>query len=152
MQGLTATEFADRLNEIMPVIFQEFSRRQANELFKGKITLPQFLILDFLYRKGASKMNQLAKLTHVCPAAMTGIVDRLVRDGYVTRKDEPQDRRIIKVKLTTPGHELVRKITEQKRNMVVHIFGKISVHDRKEYLRILSKIKDILTKEGSDKA
>jgi hypothetical protein len=36
--------FADSLNTIMPVIMREFARRQANELYKGKFTLPQFYI------------------------------------------------------------------------------------------------------------
>mgnify|MGYP001614567880 FL=1 len=147
MVQVSLLEFADKMNEIIPVIIKGFSRRLATELYKGKITLPQFLILEFLHREGESKMTDLARFMGVSTAAMTGIVDRLVRDGYAVRTFYPHDRRIIKVKLTTRGGELLRKVNQQRRQMLIKIFGRISETDRREYLRILMQIKDILTKE-----
>lgn len=143
------SEFADKINEIMPGIIQGFSRRQANELYKGKITLPQFLILDFLIREGESRMTDMAHFMHVTTAAMTGIVDRLVGYSYVTRVYDPEDRRIIKIKLTSHGNNLVKKINTQRRSMVIKIFGGISQGNRRDYLRILLEIKEIFTKEDS---
>jgi 5'-methylthioadenosine phosphorylase len=134
------------MNEVMPTIIKEFARRQINELYKGKITLPQFLVLEFLYRKGESKMTDLAHFMGVSTAAMTGIGDRLVRDGYIKRAYDPNDRRIVRVKLIARGSDLVEKINEQRRQMVIKIFGKISENDRNDYLRILMQIKNILTK------
>lgn len=141
------SEFADKMNEIVPVIMKEFARRQANELYKGKITLPQFLILNFLHRNGVSKMTNLARFMDVSTPAMTGIVERLVREGYCERAYNPKDRRIINVKLTAKGNEVVRKINKQRRNMVIRIFGKISQLERSEYLRILMRIQEILARE-----
>jgi DNA-binding MarR family transcriptional regulator len=145
LQG-SLLEFADKMNEVMPGIIQGFARRQADELYKGKITLPQFLILDFLSQQGESRMTDTAHFMHVTTAAMTGIVDRLVGYGYVARVYDPEDRRIVKIKLTPGGNELVRKINEQRRSMVIKIFGSISETDRQDYLRILMQIKEILTK------
>jgi len=142
-------EFADKMNEVMPGIIQGFARRQADELYKGKITLPQFLILDFLSQQGESRMTDMAHFMHVTTAAMTGIVDRLVGYGYVARVYDPEDRRIIKIKLTLHGSELVKKINEQRRSMIIKIFGSISGTDRQDYLRILMQIREILTKESS---
>ena len=139
-------EFANKINEVMPVIIREFARRQANELYKGKITLPQFLVLDFLNRQGESQMTHLANFMHVTTAAMTGIVERLVRDGYAVRVYDIKDRRIIKVQLTSKGNELVKRINQQRQRMIIKIFGNISEADRKDYLRILMQIKDILAK------
>lgn len=144
MQELSLLGFADKLNEVMPVIVREFARRQADELYKGKIPIQQFLILEFLYKEGESKMTHLAQVMKVTTAAMTGIVERLVRDGYCLRVNEPNDRRIIKIKLTRQGDELVKKISRQRRRMLIKIFGKISESDRKDYLRILMRIRDIL--------
>jgi DNA-binding MarR family transcriptional regulator len=147
MSRVSLLEFADKLNEVMPVIIKEFSRRQVNELYKGKITLPQFLVLEFLHSSGESKMTGLANFMSVTTAAMTGIVERLVRDGYVVRVFDPEDRRIIKIKLTAKGSGLVKKILTQRRHMIIKIFGRISKTERKEYLGILMHIKDILIKE-----
>jgi len=141
-------EFADKLNRIMPVIMIEFLRRNADELSKGKITPSQLLTLSFLNEKGESRMTDLAGFMKVSTAAMTGVVDRLVRDAYALRVFDPQDRRIIKVRLTPKGAELIKRINRQKRNMIVNIFGKISDSERQDYLRILTRIQDVLTKEN----
>lgn len=142
---MSLPEFADRINQIMPVMFREFARRQVSELYKGKITIPQFLLLESLYREGESKMTVLAHFMKVTTAAMTGIVERLVRDGYVLRVYDHRDRRIVKVGLTSKGKELVKSVNEHRRGMVIRIFSKISESDRADYLRIISRIKDILT-------
>jgi DNA-binding MarR family transcriptional regulator len=140
-------DFADRLNETMPVIMREFARRLGNELYKDKITLPQILILDLLDKHGESRMSDMAHVMKVTTAATTGIVDRLVKCGYVMRVFSPDDRRIIKIKLTPKGLALIRKISLERRQMVVRTFGRLSEQDRQDYLRILLQIKNILTQE-----
>ncbi len=147
MPHIPLSEFADKLNEIAPAIMRDFAKRQISELYKGKITLPQLLVLDFLDAKGSAKMKDLATFMNVTTAAVTGIVDRLVRDNYLARSYEPKDRRIIRVNLTSKGNELFKKINQQRRQMVIEIFGKISESDRRDYLRILMQIKEILAKE-----
>jgi MarR family transcriptional regulator, organic hydroperoxide resistance regulator len=148
MLEFSLSEFADKINEVMPALFKEFARRQTNELFKGKITLPQFLVLALLHKEGESKMSDLAASLKVTTPAMTGISDRLVRYGYISRSNDLHDRRVIKIKLTAKGFDLVKKIDEQRRQMIINIFGKISQADRQEYLRILTKIKGIVTQEN----
>lgn len=147
MSELSLLEFADKMNAVMPIIAKEFAGRQMNELYKGKITLPQFLLLEFLDKQGESKMTVLAAFMKVTTAAITGIVDRLVRDGYVVRVYEPEDRRIIKVKLTSKGADLVKRISYQRRKMIIEIFARISKENRQDYLRILMQIRDILIQE-----
>jgi DNA-binding MarR family transcriptional regulator len=146
MQKNALFEFADKINQIMPVMFREFARRQVSELYKGKITIPQFLLLESLYRDGESKMTALANLMRVSTAAMTGTVERLVRDGYVMRVYDPGDRRIVKIKLTRKGNKLVKGVGEHRRRMVIKIFSRISDGDCADYLRIISQIRDILVK------
>jgi len=115
---ISLQEFADKISDIMPVIAKEFSKRNTNELCRGKITLPQLLILGFLYRNGDSKMSTIANYMTVSTAAMTGMVDRLTRYGYVKREHEPGDRRIINTRLTEKGARLVEKINIQRRQMI----------------------------------
>jgi DNA-binding MarR family transcriptional regulator len=146
MPQIPLSAFADNLNEIMSVIMKGFGGRLVKELYKTNITLPQFFILKSLYREGQMKMTDLARYMNVTTAAMTGLVDRLVRDGYIERVRSDNDRRIIKVKLTSIGNGLVKRVNGRRRQMVIRIFGKISEGDRRDYLRILNQIKDILLK------
>ncbi|MFA5356353.1 MAG: MarR family transcriptional regulator [Candidatus Omnitrophota bacterium] len=141
-------EFADTMNELMPAVMQGFGRRQASELYKGKITIPQALLLELLNREGESRMTDMARLMHVSTAAMTGLVDRMILHGYVERVYDPGDRRIIKIKLTAAGNELVKKIITRRRSMIVNIFGALSRKDRDDYLRIMKQVEGVLVKEG----
>ena len=152
MGPISITEFAGKLNEILPIIMREFVRHQSNELVKGKITLPQFLILDILRRESDSTMTHLARIMDVTTAAMTGIVERLVNGGYVARGFDPQDRRIIKIRLTAKGLSVAKDFSHQRTQTIIKIFGKISEQDRLDYLRILTQIKNILTRDASEKS
>ena len=144
--SITINEFADKLNHMMPVMIKEFSRRQVGEIYKGKITLPQFLMLGFLHNNGDSKMCAIAKFMSVTTAAMTGMVDRLEKYGYVKRGHDPKDRRIIKIILTQKGMDLIKKINDERRRMIIDVFGRVSETDRADYLRVLMRIRDILTR------
>jgi len=148
MTQLSIAQFTDKLAEIMPVVMKEFGRRIIDGL-ENKVTLPQVLILEFLERQQESKMKDLAGFMGVSTAASTGIVDRLVKCGYVVRAFDPEDRRVIKIRLTPKGFGLLKQINLQKHRMVMGVFGKVSEEDRRDYLRILTQIKDILLSNGN---
>jgi len=152
MPVISLKRFADKMAEIMPIMMKEFTRCMAVQLYKGKVTLPQMMILHFLELEQQAKMKELARFMGVSMAAMSGIIERLVINGYCARIYEPQDRRTIKIKLTAKGGNLVKNINEGKRQMIIKIFGKISETDRQDYLSILLQIKDILLKENSHSA
>lgn len=147
MFQLSLPEFADKIGEIFPVVIKHFLKRQTNELCRGKITMPQFIILNFLGKEGESRMTDLARFMNVTTAAMTGLVDRLVRYSYVARIFDPADRRIIKIKITNKGSLLVKNVNQQKRQMIIDIFGRLSQQERQDYLRIITRVRDVLTSE-----
>ncbi|MCX5657709.1 MAG: MarR family transcriptional regulator [Candidatus Omnitrophica bacterium] len=137
-------QFSDKMNSILPLFIIEMVKRQVNELYRGKITFPQFLVLELLYKEKESTMTNIARSMSVTTAAATGIVERLVRDGYVVRVSNLKDRRIVLIRLTTKGTDLVEKIRQQRRIMINDIFSNISEEERQNYLNILLKIYNIL--------
>jgi DNA-binding MarR family transcriptional regulator len=147
MTPIPLNVFADRLSEIFPVLMRSLVRRQADELVSGKITMQQFVILDYLYKEGAVKMTDLSNFMDVSTPAVTGIVDRLVKAGYVLRIFDPKDRRVIFIKIKSKGKNMVNRIHRDRRKNVLDIFGQISAEDRESYLRILNNVKDIVTKK-----
>jgi DNA-binding MarR family transcriptional regulator len=152
MTVISLGDFVNKMSEIMPIMMKEFARCMTNELHRGRVTLPQIMILHFLEVEEVAKMKDLAGFMGVTMPAMTGIIERLVKSGLCARIYDPQDRRIIKIKLTDKGDNLVKNINESKRQMIGKIFGKISGSDRQDYLRILLQIKEILLKENTNLA
>jgi DNA-binding MarR family transcriptional regulator len=61
-------------------------------------------LLDVLDRLGPSTAGALAEHTGLTTGAITGVVDRLVRAGYVQREPNPRDRRsVIVSRLPSPA-------------------------------------------------
>ena len=142
MSKAALAEFADKVSEIMRVIANEFAKKQTAGFHKIKLTMPQIFILDFLYRDGESNMTDMAHHMNVTTAAITGLVDKLVRDRYAVRRTDSADRRIIRVRLTKAGSGIIKNIIKHKRKMIMDIFGKITQAEREYYLKILMHIRE----------
>jgi DNA-binding MarR family transcriptional regulator len=65
--------------------------------------------LDFIYRFGSMPAGRLAELTGLTTGAVTGVIDRLERAGYVKRTNDPKDRRRTIVE-PTRNRKLERKL------------------------------------------
>jgi DNA-binding MarR family transcriptional regulator len=147
MDNRSLNEYAQSLIEIMPEVVRGLWKREINELTSGTITPPQIFILIYLNKMKELRMTDVARYLSVTTAAATGLVERLVKSGYVQRVYDPSDRRIIKVKLTPKGIGVVKKIIVNKVSRIKEVFGKLSASDREDYLRVLTRIKDFLEQE-----
>lgn len=70
----------------------------------------EFDVLSVLRRSGEPferTAGELATLTHVTSGTMTSRLDRLVTRGFVTRRPDPSDGRLVRVRLTAPGRARV---------------------------------------------
>lgn len=147
MAVMPLPEFAEKLGESMPEVMRGFTRRETSNLIKSKITMSQCFVLNHLLKQQESMMKDIARVLNVTTAAATGIVDRLVKYGYIQRIFDAADRRIIRIKLTPRGAELVRKVNAEKKKRVMEVFGKLGDPELEQYLTILSRINDILKQE-----
>ena len=65
--------------------------------------------LDHIGREGPLSPTSLARLTGQHPATLTGILDRLERDGWIARDRDPDDRRGVVVRAERGrGAEILR--------------------------------------------
>ena len=68
-------------------------------------------VLDFIYRYGPMPAGRLSELTSLTTGAVTGIIDRLEKAGYVRRVNDPKDRRRTIIELTR-NKKLERKLED----------------------------------------
>ena len=140
MTRSSMAHFADEVSKLMPSIMREFLKRQAKEITQGNITFSQILILDILRGKDSMRMGELANSLGVSMAAATGIVDKLVRNGFALRGGSPNDRRIVNISITSQGKRIAEKHNQARMKAIVDIFKNLSEPDRNKYLEILQKI------------
>ena len=72
----------------------------------GALTVSQSYCLRILYFQGPRAMGELATELDVRLSTMTGIVDQLEARGLVERVDHPDDRRSLRVTLSSKGRTL----------------------------------------------
>jgi DNA-binding MarR family transcriptional regulator len=81
-----------------------------NPLMGTNLTMSQLKILLVLAQQGPAGGQELTRELGVSLATMTGIVDRLVSQRLVTRREDPTDRRVRLIELTGAGRDLVDAI------------------------------------------
>jgi DNA-binding MarR family transcriptional regulator len=110
---------------------QALARDRTNPFFSVNLTMSQLKILFALRLNGGSGVQDLAHLMRVSPATMTGIVDRLVTAGYVTRREDLHDRRVRRVELSDNGNELLDGIVTAGEEHQQRLLTRLSLADLK---------------------
>jgi DNA-binding MarR family transcriptional regulator len=137
--------FGRRMIELLPQMIRGFAQRESNYLSRGRITLPQLWVLESLSRNDLCPMNELARFLRISRPGATGLVDRLIAQNLVHRVSDTRDRRLVRVGLTAKGRRVLGNIWDQKRRMLVEVFGQIPAGDRAQYLRTLERVVGILS-------
>ena len=88
----------------------------------------------------AATPAELAEAAGVTRATMTGLVDTLERDGYVTRQPDPTDRRMMSVRLTARGEEFLHQFLPVHFKSIGAIMSPLSESERKTLVRLLGKV------------
>ncbi len=95
-----------------------------------EVTLAQYRTLVVLAQQGPQNLVNLAGEIGVTPATATRMCDRLVGKKLITREPQDQDRRHIRLVLTTKGRHLVDAVTERRRREVSTLVGLVSSQDQ----------------------
>lgn len=85
---------------------RKISRIYNNRCFEHGVTAAQsFVIFDVMDHPGTS-VKDIAMRIQLDSPAITGLIDRLVKEDLVERKEDPEDRRSLKIYLTDKGQEV----------------------------------------------
>jgi DNA-binding MarR family transcriptional regulator len=83
---------------------------------------------------------ELADAAGVTRATMTGLIDTLERDGFVKREPDPDDRRMMSVRLTAAGERFLREFMPGHFQAVASLMSPLSEAERKTLVRLLGKL------------
>jgi len=136
----------DMRNKLMQLNWLQH-RRFAQEISDLSLTVPQFFTLSTLQGLGGTAtMGDLARSTYQVSATMTGIIDRLVRDGLVERRRDTVDRRSVVVGITPTGQELVDKAWGRALGSLDTVLHDMSTQERTHSYRFVDAL--VTTLEG----
>jgi DNA-binding MarR family transcriptional regulator len=114
-------------------------------------TLPRFDVLAGLYRyPDGLKMSELSKLLIVSNGNVTGIIDRLVKEGLVLRVPVPGDRRASLVRLTEKGEGAFQRQAEAHERWIEDLLDGIPADEALMISRGLARLGKKLESERSN--
>jgi len=100
----------DRILQLSNDIFHSIRLTIPAEWLTSDMTIAQLRVLLFLYTEGPSSMSTIALAIKISLPTITGTVDLLVKKNLVTRKDDPEDRRLVICSLSPEGQEIINKM------------------------------------------
>src|SRR6478752_1484993 len=111
-------------------------RRRLRDSFE--VTLPRFDLLAQLDRapKGMT-LGELSQRMMVSNGNVTGLVERLVEQGLISRRPSPEDRRAQLVSLTAEGRRFFRAMARA----IADILADLSAEEIETLMGLLAKTK-----------
>lgn len=106
----------------------------------GQLTILQMKTLGFLAHKQRVQMRDIAAYFQIEMPSATSLINGLFKRGLVEREADSQDRRIVRIVLTTQGENVVKKMTEHSEKKAHAFLGYLSPGDKQTFTRILETI------------
>ena len=87
------------------------------------------------------KMGELSRRMMVTGGNVTGITDGLEAEGLVARIPDPEDRRALRVRLTTAGRRAFRLMASEHEGWIVDLFAGLESEQRAMLSDLLGRLK-----------
>jgi DNA-binding MarR family transcriptional regulator len=128
-------------DEAFRVMDENFSSHGMSE---GRFTVLMLLGRRAILEPDAKGVTpaELAEMSGVTRATMTGLIDTLERDGLVVRRPDAADRRMMNVVITDAGHAKMESMLPEHFRRIGTLMADLSEEDRATLQRLLSKILD----------
>jgi len=103
--------------------------------------------LLFVLMIGPRIMGSLAATFGVEKAALTGLVDRVERRGFVRRSSVPSDRRAFLVSLTDDGQRAATAFYANAHEELKRLLSPLAPHEREQFREMLARINNGRSRE-----
>jgi DNA-binding MarR family transcriptional regulator len=140
-----AQHVLELLRQTIRTVYRPLLWRKAAEL---ELTRPQAQVLHFIEQHPGCYMGEVAKALDVSVSAITQIVDRLERRQYVTRGNDPSDRRTYTLALTASGKAQVLALRALQTESLEDVLARMAARDRKHVVKGLQALVEAAGREA----
>lgn len=130
----------DAIVETILYLYTESRRLTKGMASAFGLTGPQLTVIKLLESLGDLSLSSLSERIRAQNSTVTGIIDRMEREGLVRRERSTTDRRVVFIRLTDKGEKLARQIQVEPMEIFRSALVGLPIADLRELLRILTKI------------
>ena len=126
-EAVTPRTCAQLLTRTLPAIMRSIVgsiRRRNGEPHEGQ-TMDQSHLLEII-DEGVTSLRDLADIHRVTPSTMSRSIDVLVRKGWVSREEDPDDRRQVRLTVTDEGRMARTAVHRLVEDEMVAVLARLS--------------------------
>lgn len=126
-------DIQEKLLSLMPIWNYQVAKPFKQLLDEG-ISLEMYYCIKTLeWAGGEATMSEIAGWTKMPKQQMTKMVNRLVEQNFVTRFDDPADRRIVKIQLTDKATDFIDYFMEHDASCFRPLLDQMGQEDLDEF-------------------
>lgn len=136
-------EIKSDVDEVLEAIIYLYteSRRITKELARrAELTGPQLTVMKMLEQIGDLSLSELSERIRAQNSTVTGIIDRMEREGLVTRERSKEDRRVVYIRLTAKGRKIAEEIPVEPMEIFRGALSALTAAETRELVKILGKV------------
>lgn len=104
------TQDSEDLYEALNQLVRVHQFRDRDRICCYDVSVTQCYAVETLVKKGALRLQVLAEEMFLDKSTASRVIDTLERKGYVSRVEDDEDRRAVRIQATNVGRELYEKI------------------------------------------
>ena len=143
-------ELIEEMIELQRRVDRDRRQYELDAWMHLNLSIGQLKSLFFISNRGATSLSKLAAALRVTPTNTTGIVDRLLKRGLITRTENPDDRRVLLLRTTPLGDELIAELRQKRKERMAELFNRLSEEEAKymaEALKIMVRVIEVQLEE-----
>ena len=98
----------------------------SDRVMRLGLSMAQLNILYTLKRCGEMPMSRLAEMLNVSLSNATGLIDRIEERGLVERSRVPEDRRIVLIRVTAAGEQMLHELDILSDDLLRSVLGRLT--------------------------
>lgn len=147
MEERIGAEIATLIREINAGINQQMRNR-----FKDNaLTPPQMMIMFMLAKEKYLKVSEISKKMSLANSTVSGIIDRLEKQGFVERVRSEEDKRVVYVRAATHMDEIHQDYHQSVTNFLAALTDDISKEEVTSIISGLHKLKKLVQRSEHEK-
>ena len=131
---------AEEMWAIVKDLFKFLQFRDRDAMTACGLSVAQCYVLDAIGTQGTPTLNELAEALYIAPSTASRTVDEVVRKGLVERREDPADRRAVRLTFTATGQALYEAIRQHLIQRQRAILEQIAPQSRHSVLTALRKL------------
>ena len=139
---ITASEQPDLDAVVEAIVYLYTESRRITKDMAGRfgITGPQLAVVKMLEPVSRLSLSELSWRIRSKNSTVTGIIDRMEREGLVDRSRSEQDRRVVHISLTGKGRDLAAQIPVEPVDIFRTVLAELSPRDARDLKRVLTRL------------